>query len=130
VFCLYCSCVLTLSSYWFTFCLLITKPNNSVICYYSEQTWPVSGFIDRENSQRSFEKGKFGRYDENRPSVKSRLYNKGRPWNRRGRCRDYDGKAKAKRNGRAVHIKFSNKIVRIMKSENFYSTTIMKLWKL
>ena len=47
---------------------------------------------DRENSQRSFEnsKGKYGRYDD-RPSVKSRLY-KGRPWNKRGRCRDYDEK--------------------------------------
>ena len=54
----------------------------------------ISAFLDREISHRGSEnsKGKYGRFDDNRPSVKSRLY-KGRPWIKRGRCRDYDGKA-------------------------------------
>ncbi|XP_028406262.1 RNA-binding protein 26-like [Dendronephthya gigantea] len=51
------------------------------------------GSSDRENTQRGSEsyKGKHGRFDDNRSSVKSRLY-KGRPWPKRGRCRDYDEK--------------------------------------
>ncbi|XP_046853360.1 RNA-binding protein 27-like isoform X3 [Xenia sp. Carnegie-2017] len=44
---------------------------------------------DRENSQRTSDKGK--PRHEDRPSAKSRLY-KSRPWGKRGRCRDYDEK--------------------------------------
>lgn len=44
---------------------------------------------DRENSLRTSDKGK--PRHEDRPSAKSRLY-KSRPWGKRGRCRDYDGK--------------------------------------